>query len=633
MQRVENAFSRIPNGNFSHGTAHWTGRLSLDIAVVPGTAPGIPRYLLKAASEFWAEVPYRDLSQYPSVADLVQALVQPIAPGQFYVSVADKYAGAYIYGFQARPDGNWGTKAVVGDPVYMDDYRLGLFSGTYLIREVIDGNRAIVTRSAAALTVLDGNQAIGFYSRPAGDPNPVFRVDVDVDVRLAERPDGGTGVQLGDYFVSSTPPISGVITQITPDGKAFFVYSAAPHVPPASTGGAQVALGLDWQIIPYFTANIRRRLPACLYDLTLAYTLSNGAAVSPQNVWLELYDETGRLIGIKRPVVIGNSGMRYLFRAMPGTHLGLTFNRIVQRFMFESSEPHYGLAKIRFGNSNLSGTTYLGDAVLLKGDYTAYLAAPGGAGQTFDFIERQVCDESEIVPRGTVIAYAGGNACPSGYIRVEGLGDAGPDLDHLGSLYTPLGPFSMLGSSAHGVRYRDGSHEPRTYISYAVTTPRTDVCAGYTLEFRFGDHSVFALISSAGELKLSDPYGSSPTRYYEIELVGDFDGVISRATLVSGQMVVWKTGVVAAVQNAPDLAASEKDGGGFSLPGPAHRHNIGQSEDIAIAPDVGVPFRDRPNGNETGSIIFRRFYNHRHFQMRTASAVPEVRPVLLCQKL
>lgn len=634
MQRVENAFSRIPNGNFSHGAAHWGARLPVDVDYSP--ADLLPHYLLKAWSEFWVDIPYRDLSQYPSVVDMTAAQMQPIAPGKFYILVSAKYAGSDVYAFQARPDGVWGSKAVAGDPLYMDDYDLELYSGTYRIHSVMDGNRALVSSSAPVATILTGDQAIGFYSRPSGSSTPVFRVDVDIDVRQVVRPDGRSGgVEIGDYFVSATPPISGILSQIALDGKSFFVYSVAPHTPPAPTGGAQVALGLDWQILPYTRAHIRRKLPVCLYDLTLAYTLSDGAVVSPQDVRLELYSEAGVLLATKAPVILDTGNLRYLAKVIPGTYKGVTFKRYVQRFMFERQEPHDGITRVRFGAVNTSGSSYFGEAVLLKGDYTSYLAAPVGSGRTFSYLERPVCDESEIVPRGTVVAYVGGNACPAGFTRVEGIGGDGSTFDNYNSLRCDLGSFALLGSAKYGLRYRDGDAEPRTFFSYQVTTSRTDICAGYSLEFRFSDHSVFAIISAATQLQFSDPYTTDGDKYFEVELVGDYLGVVGKARSLptAGTLVVWRGGVLSTAQNAPDLPTNFKSCGGFSLAGPPHRHAVGQSVDIKIADDIGIPFRDKPNGQELGSVEIRRFQEHRHFPMRTASAVPKVRPVLLCQKI
>jgi hypothetical protein len=628
MQRVENAYSRVPNGDFSHGVAHWGGRLALNITT-PVVVPGVPYYALVAASEFWVDIPYRDLMTYPAVVDFPSVAVYPYNIGEFYLFAREKFVGEQQHPFQINVfEGglwHWGTAIPRGEALYVDDTLLGIYSGEFRVIRAWDGDNAVVSSSEAYPVIMSEEDTDAFYSKSVGAV-PVFTIRTGVDVRLAPRPGGAAiGVQLGDYFVCAAPRMSGRITKIALDGLSFQVSVQAPHILPASTGGVFLALSHKWAIMPVVTGVMRRNLPVCLYDLTLAYTMLNGSLLSPNDVWLELYDETGNLVESKRPAPIGTGGARYLSRAIPNS----TYARCVQRFIFEREEPHYGTYRIKFGNT-MTGMTQVGDVVLLKGDYTASLPLPGG--QTFDYVERQLGDDSEIIPRGTVVAYVGGSVCPAGYTRVEGLGSAGANLEGFPNLYSTLGAFSLLHVSNFGLHRRDGDAEPRSYFAFTATPARTDIHAGYTLEFRFSTHSVFAIISSAGLLKSADPYGETP-EVYEIELVGDHDAVIRQAAASTGLLVIWRGGVVSAVQNAPELSAGFESAGGFSLAGPPHGHGIGLSEDIKYAEDVGVPFRDRHDGDETLAIFFHRYYKHTHFRMCTASSIPKVRPVLLCQKI
>jgi hypothetical protein len=73
--------------------------------------------------------------------------------------------------------------------------------------------------------------------------------------------------------------------------------------------------------------------------------------------------------------------------------------------------------------------------VLLKGDYTSEVTDEDETG----LLEGRISVESEVEPRGSIIAYIGGPICPPGYERVEGIGRPASHLKPGDQLFSNFG--------------------------------------------------------------------------------------------------------------------------------------------------------------------------------------------------
>lgn len=654
IERIEGAFSRVPNGTFSNGPAGWSGPSTVESV---GGEDGSPALLLSSTSTLWANIAFRDLSLYPSIVDFDGVRVEPAGLDEVFMTAVVKYPGSLVKPFE------YGTPAIPmlrGDPVFVDDTLLRVYTGEYRSEEILHVGSVsyLKVRTPSSIIPIVSRDDVGasFYARDPAQTS-LFWIKVLGDLSALSRPGGGTGVRPGDGFASDTPKCSGLIQSLFYSGgeTTMSVLSAAPHVVSPSTGGASMWKSFmgSWIIAPVFTGVLRRKLPVCLYDLTLAFTMKDGAGMHPGDIQLEFYDEVGEVSGVFHPEMI-DSPNKYISKAIGATG----YTRYILRFLFERPEPFYGSARIGF---YLSGLTKIGDVAFFRGNFTERLEKFGHLSQrTFDYLEQPVARDGEIIPRGTIVAYVGGSVCPPGYIRAEGVGKIAGSLEsqfisRSGTLAEKIGPFSsIMINSRYGTREHFGysGEEPRTYLRFPVTTPLTSyiekLYPGCILEFRPGSGTpVFAIISGAS-LILSTERTPDPPSYhwppflpppppsplqFEIELVGDYKDLIDYLKTQTGDAYAWKSGVLAHVQDATELE-NWKDAGGYAYAGTPHEHEVKKSEDIGVVKDVGWSETDH-DGNEVRAIqpYPGMLYQHEHLMVLAGASIPKIRPVLLCQKL
>lgn len=648
IERIESAFSRIPNGNFSSGPAGWGG-VSL-LTEGPYDQDDHPRYRLYSSWPFYATIPFHDLSVYPSVVDFESVRAEPASPDEVFVSAGDKYPSCSVKPFE---NSQAGVYILRGDPVFIDDTLLEAYSGPYLAVEVLKsgGSSFLKAHSKTPLprVVSKEDIAASYYAKDPAQASQ-FWVKVYGDIRTTyPRPGGGYGVTAGDGFACLDPQCSGLIQSISYVGgeTVMSITTAFPHIEPPSTGGATnwISIPGNWIIAPIFSGVLRRRLPVCLYDLTLAFTAKDGfwSALSNNGIVLKFYNEVGVETASVSPELIASPN-RYLSKPIGSTG----FTRIIMRFLFEVKEPYYGSARMVFAIP-LSGQSKIAEVGLFRGNFTEQLEKFGNLSQrTFDYLEQPVARDSEIIPRGTIIAYVGGSVCPPGYQRAEGIGSlkASYDSDFIENaamLSSKLATFSeVMITGRYGIRWRTedtGQREPRTYLRFTVPSalrpePK-NIYPGCVLELRVTATiplSVFAVVSGACLILPEDRLASPPDPpQYEIELVGDYVDFITAYKAYAGGAYVWKSGVVSYVQDAPDLTAGNhvegatEDTAGLSYEGLPHEHVVKLSSDVEVLPDVGWP----KNGTKSPGVL----WNHKHLTVLSGASIPRVRPVLLCQKI
>lgn len=435
LERTDAAFNRVMNGNFSHGTAYWGGANLLHIRkasfvtastfswpwkrVSPGvdkeggpTYPEVPMYNLVADGWFWHEIQYNDLSVYPSIINLEDNLAYPVAPGEFIVVNQGVPTGIYPFAFKPLADiletVTFGDLLVINaeDDRYSGEYRAGEVYGITSMRI-----HAVSDIPEPAIDSADHDAAL--YRTMPGNPS-LIQVRILGDLTEVTRSDGLTGFKIGiDSFVSKAPQAAGSILGMSYDGT----YTTLVVSPPAgfnqfpNTSGAWVAI-LEWYVIERFKCSVTRSLPVCLYDLTLAYSIRLGHSLDPDNVKLKFYDEFGNL---KKSVLPSGPATVTQIPGSVSLPSYETLFRVVQKFRFEMLEPWFGKVQIGFDQG---GITHISDVVLYKGDYSS----PVTDSEETGFLEGNISVESEIVPKGTIIAYVGGRTCPPGYVRAEGLG-------------------------------------------------------------------------------------------------------------------------------------------------------------------------------------------------------------------
>ena len=100
------------------------------------------------------------------------------------------------------------------------------------------------------------------------------------------------------------------------------------------------------------------------------------------------------------------------------------FNRIFMNFFKEMRYPPPQEEPLLVFSQDDSDRSTIGNVVLLKGDYITRLKETdsGPDDAIIDYLDMPISVEADIIPRGTVIAYVGGGACPPGYIESPGVG-------------------------------------------------------------------------------------------------------------------------------------------------------------------------------------------------------------------
>lgn len=440
-QTLESAYSRIANGNFSNGKSFWEGIdeiLAYDGDVDNGDRP---RCRAKVMAGFRHEIQYLDLSVYPSPIRFSSGTFLPASREEVLVKdlippTSDFHPFDYVT--------QEGTRIMVpaGEPVTVDttDYSM---SGEYRTGKIVNASTAIMRKLGGLPAIIDSSYCLASYARQLFMANPSFRVSI-------ERMD--PSIQPGQYFVGDMPRFSARIISIV--GNILTVVADVYGPPPKATGSYSVWAPINgWKIVAPFTGHLLRTAPACLYDLTLAYSLAPGHSMNFDGTRIEFEDEFGTVFASIPPFPIGPAGENYFTKTVNNTI------RVVQRFVKEVDRPYYGKAFVRFVNS---GESYIGDVCLFRGNYTSrFLQNDASPVESYDLLETPVCVESEIIPKGTIIAYAGGSACPSGFIRVEGIGTDAGRLTDIKALFSTMGVDWIHDWS---VDYRISRSEPRTMI-------------------------------------------------------------------------------------------------------------------------------------------------------------------------
>jgi len=448
-QKIESAFSRVANGNFSNYTTHWVGNFKV-VQADYGVGVGEPHLRVEATGNFTHLLQYRDLAVYPSPMYFKNGVLIPLTlqdalvydlhsvdpqfdPFDYLVSGTTK---------KAVPSGSW----VMVDTGHTET------SGECRVGKVYDNTRSSLTRGTAKSAKIVGSPTVAKYIFLASN---MFKVKITDDLTKVKRLDGTYGIKMGDYFVGRNPDCGGSLYGII--GNEYFFSALSWHpVPPVVTVYKPVQ---EWEIVEPELVSITRVAPAALYDLTLVYTLKSGYAINPANIRIRCYDEMDVFVGEIGPVAV--DGLVKYFAKQLGTS---GYYRFVQRFMAERETPFYGRFEILFPQAPAAVTT-IAEVGLYRGNFTdRFLRDDTTSVESYDLLETPVAVESEIIPRGTIIAYAGGSVCPQGFIRVEGIGRN--NLHDMSDKYAVTDVFGSMTHNyvSHEIIYPVSADEPRTLI-------------------------------------------------------------------------------------------------------------------------------------------------------------------------
>jgi hypothetical protein len=292
-QTLESAYSRIANGNFSNGMAFWSGLTEIRAYTGDADVEDRPRCQARATGNFRHEIQYLDLSVYPSPIRFSSGTFLPASREEVLVKdlvspTSDFHPFDYIT--------QEGTRILVptGEPVTVDttDYSM---SGEYRIGKIVNASTAIMRKLGGLPAIVDSSYCLASYARQLFMANPSFRISI-------ERMD--PSIQPGQYFVGDTPRFSARILSIA--GNVLTVVADVYGPPPKPTGSYSVWAPINgWKIVAPFTGHLLRTAPACLYDLTLAYSLVPGHSMNLDGTRIEFEDEFGNVFFSISPFPIG----------------------------------------------------------------------------------------------------------------------------------------------------------------------------------------------------------------------------------------------------------------------------------------------------------------------------------------
>lgn len=457
-QKIESAFSRVANGNFSNHFAFWEGNFGNELEADEGTGYGEPHFRAVATGDFRHHLQYRDLAVYPSPLYFKNGILVPLTLQDALVYDL-KSVDPQFHPFDYLVSGTT-RKAVPSGSWVMVDTGHTETSGECRVGKVYDSAHSSLTRGTAKSAKIVGSPTVAKYIFLASN---MFKVKITDDLSKVKRLDGTYGIKMGDYFVGKNPDCGGSLYGIVGNEYYFSALSWHP-VPPVVSVYKQVQ---EWEIVEPELVSITRVAPAALYDLTLCYTLRSGYAVNPENIRIRCYDEMDNLVGEIGPVAVDGT-VKYFVKQI-GT---MPYYRFVQRFMAERETPFYGRFEIFFPQPP-AGVTRISDVGLYRGNFTdRFLRDDTTSVESYDMMETPVAVESEIIPRGTIIAYAGGSACPQGFMRVEGIGRK--DMHDLNEPYSLYDDWTDMNHEyrSHEVIYPVSADEPRTLLQLTGHTSR-----------------------------------------------------------------------------------------------------------------------------------------------------------------
>lgn len=486
-QKIESVFSRIMNGNFSHGTSYWESiptypnseiRVAIqgDVDRAGPPDPAFPRYLLFAKDWFKHLFQYKDLAIYPSRLRFDDIVLTPVSIGEFHLLVNDfdKYGiGARPFSVYHRDISSW---PFIEQGSLIDVWDNNGPKGIYRLNSVFDEGRDSKKALIAPVDpdieyVFTDSDLLMSYTYASSYGNS-FKLRYD-PAEAAKIP-GFSGFSPGDYFVSDD--FGGIITSFLPILGIMWVTvdptlgQRLPAVTSEASPDDAFTPITNWRVIEEVRGSFSREVKAVLYDLTLVFTTVHIGDFDQNSPRIFFYDEVYENLqhGALAPMKIDGSNTFFKKLVNPG------IERWFYRFLQEAPEPYEGNAELWMKALD-SKQVRMGDVALYRGNYTQRMKEEDDSAteEVIDFLESPINVESGIIPKGTVIAYTGGSFCPSGFEQVKGLGGIdGSGLLNPDDLMVSLGTNWYISAN---INYRYGQDKPRTIIGIDGLVGRPEI--------------------------------------------------------------------------------------------------------------------------------------------------------------
>jgi len=251
-------------------------------------------------------------------------------------------------------------------------------------------------------------------------------------VRLFNVVDGNARVYtLHSIDTTSNTLRFGGVGDYIPAGASSSPYPAGSTATLLTGPADQIAVASldEWFLTPTTQLNLTRELPVFLYDFTLALSWRSASGVFDGYPELRLVGRNGRELTRLPLRTLDNGALYEDVSLSESTTAGSVFRRRIWRGMLESRRPLPGMLELTL-RAGMVGAD-VGDVTVLRGDYSrrhdysdfddASVAAAADRRSAVDRL--YAAPDVGGLPRGTVIMYAGGAVCPSGWKRV----DAGPN--------------------------------------------------------------------------------------------------------------------------------------------------------------------------------------------------------------
>lgn len=508
-QAIESVFSRVMNGNFSHGTSYWekvatdpNSEIRVDIqGDVHGAGPpdpASPRYLLLAKGWFKHLFQYKDLAIYPSRLRFDDVILTPVSIGEFHLEVVDydRYSlGARPFSVYHRDTDSWlfienGRLIDVWD----DDGSRGIYRLNSVFDEGRDSKKALIAPVNPKIDYVLTNEDFVLAYTYASSYDNMFKLKYDPNE--AAKVPGFTGFNPGDYFISDG--FGGIIISVQPVSGIVWVSvntSIGQRIPPVTSDtdpDNSFTTMSEWKVMTQVRGSFAREVKAVLYDLTLVFTTVYIGDFDPASPKILFYDDVDEDLqyGEISPVKIDGSNTYFKKLVNPG------IERWFYRLLQEAPEPYEGDAELWMKALD-SHQVKMGDVALYRGNYTQRMKKEDTSAteEVIDYLESPINVESGIIPKGTVFAYVGGSVCPPGFEQTKGLGGIdGSSLLEPNDLRVSIGDNWYLGSE---VNYRYGEDKPRTIIRIDDLVGRPVI--GPSLPFQVSRRLVEVIPWSYGE--------------------------------------------------------------------------------------------------------------------------------------
>lgn len=458
LMRQQDMPSLTRNGNFQSGLAHWlfsdgvTHVRSATDSSGSANLLGAPLYLadVPAGGEIRQVISRSDVYAYPSRRWVEQVTAVPIGINTLgLIENTGRIDGRtptdedHVFDFQELNSFGEVVKTVPmkkGIQVEVVDRHRNYLSGPYRVGRLVETDLTPQSRylhvspidtEIVRMATQDDYSGAVYTSEVEPNGQLTGTIEITGTLKFDRKEEGiflGTGFKLLDVIVVEQPEFAVCrivgITQ-TQNGYSLQVRPVLPGIQFLPEGDA-VPME-KWFVTAITEMNLIRELPVFSYDYTLAFSYDSqtdyGGTPS-----MRIVDRAFKTVKTIPLSLLENNDYFEDLTLSPQLQ-STRYRRRLYRFFLESSKPITGRLVLTIpGGSN---GAQIGDVVLHKGNYTRRhdyddrddpsVSLRADSRSALDRLYGGVDHLGGVLPRGTVVLYAGGPVCPPGYKRVDSL--------------------------------------------------------------------------------------------------------------------------------------------------------------------------------------------------------------------